>query len=185
MFFPGCKSATYCSAEHQKKHWKEHKLDCKPYKVSETPEVGRFLEATRDIEAGSFILTEMPIVVGPKWALDEVERHIPAVPCVGCFLPTPIYSQARCKNCNWPVCKVDCEGLENDRLHKLECGVLAFGRSPLKTNEDPEAVIDFYRSDALFALKCLMLQLHKPKKWEELMRLESHLEERKGTPYYE
>lgn len=55
----------------------------------------------------------------------------------------------------------------------------------MKADEEPEAVIDFYRSDALFALKCLMLQLHKPKKWDELMKLEAHMEERKGTPYYE
>lgn len=147
--------------------------------------MGRFLEATRDIEAGSFILTELPLVVGAKWALDDMERKMPIVPCVGCFQPTPVYSQSRCKTCHWPVCSNDCAGIENDRLHKLECGVLAFGRNPMKADEEPEAIIDFYRSDALFALKCLMLQLHKPKKWEELMKLESHMEERKGTSYYE
>lgn len=93
MFLAGCKSATYCSVEHQKRHWKEHKSDCQPFKESESPEVGRYLEATRDIEAGSFILTEMPIVVGPKWILDEIERRVPIVPCVGCFTPVPVYSQ--------------------------------------------------------------------------------------------
>lgn len=30
----GCKEVSYCTTDHQKKHWKEHKNDCKPFAVS-------------------------------------------------------------------------------------------------------------------------------------------------------
>lgn len=181
----GCKAAVYCNADHQKKHWKEHKLDCKPFKVSRSEESGRYLEATRDISAGSFILTEMPLVLGPKWALGLDESEVPVVPCVGCFAPTLVYSHHRCKVCNWPACSKDCAGLENDKLHKIECGILALGRAPVDLEADPVATLNYFRHDALFTLKCLMLQAHKPKKWEELMTLESHEKERKNTILYE
>jgi len=181
----GCKSAVYCTADHQKKHWKEHKLDCKPFKVGHSEEAGRYLEATRDIAAGAFILTEHPLVVGPKWVLDETEKKLPVVPCIGCFQPTLVYGQHRCKQCHWAACSPDCPGLENDRLHKIECGVLRFGRPPLGGEEDPEVVLDYFRHDSLFALKCLMLQSKNVKKWEELMKLESHEKERKDSIFYE
>lgn len=29
-----CKQVFYCSPQHQKEHWKEHKKDCHPFKVS-------------------------------------------------------------------------------------------------------------------------------------------------------
>lgn len=108
------------------------------------------------------------------------------VPCVGCFEPVPVYTSSRCKQCSWPACKENCEGLENDKLHGIECGMLSFGKSPYKNKEkNPAVFLDFYRSDALFALKCLMLQVKKPKKWEVLMELEAHEQERKKSPYYE
>lgn len=131
-------------------------------------------------------MTELPLVVGPKWNLDEHDRVLPIMPCVGCFEPVPVYASTRCPQCSWPACRDNCQGLENDRLHGLECGVLAFGKSPYKSKEEnPEAFLDFYRSDALFALKCMMLRVKKPKKWEALMELQAHETERKKSPYYE
>lgn len=29
----GCQAVTYCGVEHQKNHWKSHKIECKPYEV--------------------------------------------------------------------------------------------------------------------------------------------------------
>lgn len=100
----GCQSVTYCSVEHQKNHWKSHKNDCKPYEVifhlqkkithflsikylqiTSSPELNRFIRASRDIPAGTIIFTENPTVVGHKWSLTEEERCTPIVPCVGCF----------------------------------------------------------------------------------------------------
>lgn len=82
-----CKSVQYCGAEHQKKHWKIHKLECRPFCIARDEELGRYLMATRDIAANTVIFTENPLVVGPKWFLNEKEEYSPIVPCVGCFAP--------------------------------------------------------------------------------------------------
>lgn len=29
-----CKLVSYCSKEHQKQHWPQHKLQCRPFEVS-------------------------------------------------------------------------------------------------------------------------------------------------------
>ena len=37
-----CYISFYCGAEHQKEHWKEHKLSCKkPYKLDKNEVCGR------------------------------------------------------------------------------------------------------------------------------------------------
>lgn len=85
-----CKLVHYCSADHQKKDWKKHKINCRPFKIGESAELGRYLVATRDIPAKSVIFIENPLVIGPKWCMNEDEQHSPYFPCVGCFRPTLI-----------------------------------------------------------------------------------------------
>lgn len=87
-----CKIASYCSAEHQKKHWKVHKNECRPLEIAHCAEMGRFAIASRDIKAKSVIFSEAPIAVGPKWCLEEQEYDVPVFPCVGCFRPVVIGS---------------------------------------------------------------------------------------------
>lgn len=31
----GCRNISYCGLEHQKKHWKVHKVECKVFEVSD------------------------------------------------------------------------------------------------------------------------------------------------------
>lgn len=87
-----CKSVSYCGVEHQKKHWKTHKHNCRPFTVEQCNEMGRFVVASRDIPANTVIFTEAPLVVGPKWCLEEHEKDVPIFPCVGCFTPVRIGS---------------------------------------------------------------------------------------------
>lgn len=82
-----CKSANYCSAEHQKKDWPKHKHNCRPFKIERSDELGRYLVATRDIPAKSIIFIEPPLVIGPKWCLNDDDKKSPIFPCVGCFKP--------------------------------------------------------------------------------------------------
>ncbi|KAL1399391.1 hypothetical protein pipiens_001039 [Culex pipiens pipiens] len=189
----GCKRVVYCSPEHQKKHWKrQHKNECaKPYeivqhsenaKLARNEEVGRFFLATEAIPKDTILFTESPMVIGPKWNLDEYEQRSAIVPCVGCFTDCQL-GVYRCDRCNWPVCKPDCPGLVNANLHAIECPILRFGGGP-KPRDDPEAVLDYYRYDAMLVLKCLALQIHNRPLFDQMMQLESHYEARKGSQYY-
>lgn len=45
--------------------------------------------------------------------------------------------------------------------------------------------MDYYRIDALVVLKCLMLQKKFPKKWSQLMDMQSHENERLGSELYQ
>ena len=48
----GCQAVFYCSREHQKKDWKQHRINCRAFRVERTLNVGRRLIACRDLKAG-------------------------------------------------------------------------------------------------------------------------------------
>lgn len=61
----GCQTVNYCTREHQKQHWKQHKQVCVPARVKEDPQFGRYLEASREIKPGDIIMREKPLITGP------------------------------------------------------------------------------------------------------------------------
>ncbi|EDW60375.1 SET domain-containing protein SmydA-8 [Drosophila virilis] len=168
-----CKMVRYCNGEHQKQHWPQHKSCCRPFRVQQDEQLGRYLVATQDIKAKQIIFVEEPLVVGPKWFLTEHEKSASIVPCVGCYTPCRL-GKHQCRNCRWPVCSASC-------LHeKLECSVLSLGTAPT-AKSDARALHDYYRHDALLVLKCLLLQRQQPERWQALLEMQSHAEERLGT----
>lgn len=189
-----CGQIFYCSVEHQKQNWKEHKGNCKPFRVSQRtyllpiPEINyviqivvdkkrcRFLEASREIKSGTIIFSENPLCIGPDWSCDLLETA-GSFNCVGCFQPIRVFN-SHCPKCKWPVCTTECVGLQNSKLHDIECSLLKGGLG-VKHESDYRAIRDYYRTDVLFALKCLLLQLKQPKKFEALMELQSHEDARK------
>lgn len=68
-------------------------------------------------------------------------------------------------------------------MHALECFVLCTRRGPNQAS-GIEALANFYRSDMLLILRCLLLQWKYPDRWAKIMQLESHDEQRVGTRYY-
>uniref|UniRef100_A0A1B0B1W6 MYND-type domain-containing protein n=1 Tax=Glossina palpalis gambiensis TaxID=67801 RepID=A0A1B0B1W6_9MUSC len=180
-FCSACKLVKYCGTEHQRQHWKQHKKECRPFRTAKDDILGRYLMATRDIRADGTIFIEEPLVVGPKWYLSEQEREIPVMPCVGCFTPCHM-STRRCPRCHWPACSPRCLGLKDPNIHGLECKILSLGPGPAKKED---CLSNYYRTDALLVLKCLMLQKQNPKKWHDLLDMQSHEEERKGTELQE
>lgn len=157
-----------------------------PFEIAESPECGRYLLATRDIPARTVIWVEAPLVVGPKWSLEEFEKEVPIAPCVGCFRPVRI-GEAQCGKCSWPACSPECAGLAAPQRHGVECQVLSNTAAPTAAQTgDLAAALDFYRSDALLALRTLMLQVKWPERWTHLLQLPSHDEARKArAQYYE
>ena len=139
---------------------------------------GHFLQAKRDIKSGHVIFTEHPLCIGPDWSYDLLETA-GTLNCVGCFQPIRVFNR-HCPKCKWPICSEECVGLQNSKLHDIECALLKGGLG-VKHESDYRAIRDYYRTDVLFALKCLLLQLKQPKKFQQLMDLQSHESARKAT----
>jgi hypothetical protein len=124
------------------------------------------------------VFSENPLIIGPDWSYDLFESNA-TFNCVGCFDPIRVFNH-HCPGCKWPVCRPDCVGLQNPKLHAIECALLRGGLG-LENESDHSAKREYYRTDVLLALKCLLLQLRQPKKFNELMNLQSHEGERKAT----
>lgn len=165
----GCRSTYYCSRDHQKQHWKVHKGQCCPWKLSESSALGRHLEATRDIRAGEVVLEEDPLVVGPK---------IMCVPtCLGCLRRVP--GDYNCRACGWPLCGAACE---LHPRHLPECRVMkAAGYKAL-------IISDSGRKEAAYCtvapLRCLLMAEADPQRYDQLSKLQAHLELRRNTTLY-
>ncbi|KAL4707869.1 hypothetical protein ACJJTC_010304 [Scirpophaga incertulas] len=148
-----------------------------PYEARSSEELGRYLVAARDLSPGDLVLTERPLVFGPKGMPDPEA----SMPCVGCYKPVFTDVGERCSQCGWPVCSGNCPGLKDPRHHGVECKILS---------ARPECVLigmaDYYRHDALLPLRCLLLQTTDPGKWEKLLEMQSHMECRlPGTEAYD
>ncbi|CAH0564025.1 unnamed protein product [Brassicogethes aeneus] len=164
-----CKLVYYCSQEHQKEHWKDHKEACRPYKVCESQDLGKHLVAVRDLQPGDVIFTETPLVFGPK--PHKIEEG--PFPCVGCCKLIDTSQYSRCPECVWPCCGPDCEGLKAPKLHGFECRVLRL-RPPMES----ASFYEYFRFDVLIILRALYLQKSSKEKWNHLMSLESHMDKR-------
>lgn len=109
----GCHKIYYCSSEHQKKHWKVHKNDCRNFIIKRNETYGRFLVATRDIPHGTIIFTEEPLAIGPKRSTCPI--------CLGCH--KRVDGSYRCSKCTYPVCSEICEKV--NLLKDIPCFLLA------------------------------------------------------------
>ncbi|KAM3956983.1 SET and MYND domain containing, arthropod-specific, member 1 isoform 1-T2 [Aphomia sociella] len=167
----GCQQVHYCTREHQKQHWKEHKRHCVPAKLKEDPKFGRYLEATRDIKAGDIILKEKPLITGPTQITPPV--------CLGCYTLLEEGKTARCEKCGWPFCSEVCTRKEE---HLPEC---------FYTQQKGEKIsITTFGSphpnyQCITVLRCLYQRDHDQKLWAKLQELQSHCEERRGTDKWE
>ncbi|XP_066994527.2 SET domain-containing protein SmydA-8 [Anabrus simplex] len=153
-----CKLVSYCSKEHQKKDWKKHKEICRPFEVLSSPEIGRYLVATRDLKPGDLLLSEVPLVVGPK-----IRDAAPS--CLNCLRridPNP--STARCPLCLWLFCTPTCP--TDPKVHAPECCILRL---------DPRRPPCY---DVITPLRCLLLQRKHPERWKQLLSMEAHNKER-------
>lgn len=56
----GCQSVYYCSRDHQRKDWKNHRSACRSYRIERSPNIGRRLMACRDLKAGEAVVSLVP-----------------------------------------------------------------------------------------------------------------------------
>ncbi|KAJ9579509.1 hypothetical protein L9F63_004828 [Diploptera punctata] len=171
----GCHSVFYCCRDHQKQHWKIHKSQCTPYKLSISPELGYYLVAARDIRQGEVILRETPIIIGPK---------VVSLPlCLGCGRRLRVSENDdtyMCSGCGWPLCGPQCETCPE---HVPECNLMKERgyRASIKLQGDGKKEASYC---SIAPLRCLLLKKHDPAKYETILKLQSHLDERRDTSLY-
>ncbi|XP_075980489.1 SET and MYND domain containing, arthropod-specific, member 2 [Anticarsia gemmatalis] len=175
----GCKLVYYCSRPHQKLGWREgHKFKCCAFKIQYSDTLGRHMIATRDIQQGEMILKEKPAVIGPRISCTTI--------CLSCgkYLDPqtlePTWDYYKCSKCNWPMCGPECENAE---VHKPECKAMTDRKykSDIKY-QGPNKVQAAYC--VISPLRVLLMQSSNPLQYENIMNLESHLEDRVNTPLY-
>ncbi|CAK1555582.1 unnamed protein product [Leptosia nina] len=174
----GCKSVFYCSKNHQKSAWKDHKFKCHPFEVQYSKTAGRYLVARRDIKQGEIILREKPCVSGPRTACTP---H-----CLSCnkksepIKKDDVTDYYRCTSCNWPMCGKKCE---MSNVHKEECKLMSSNNYKCTiTYKNPEKAEAAYC--VIAPLRTLLLSLSNPEQFKSIMNLESHLKERINTQLY-
>lgn len=166
-----CNQIYYCSREHQKYDWTNHKTKCSPYKMEINDILGRHLIATRNIKAGEIIMRKNPLIIGPKTASFPL--------CLGCHKKINIDNDFyRCTKCNWPMCNLICE---NSTIHKGECEV--YSQMENVPNIAAENVKQLGYCLVL-PLRVFLLKQSKKSRYEAIENLESHLEENQKTPLY-
>jgi hypothetical protein len=147
--------------------------------IKREEKVGRFLRAKRDISKGDVLITEMPAIIGPKYHASDEEESPHSFNCVGCFEHIKVLYH-KCPACLWPACSSECAALANPELHDIECQLLRAGKGP-RNKMDINSIKNYYRSDALMAIKILLLQLKNPKKYNSIMEMESNEKKRALT----
>jgi len=161
----GCWQVWYCSTAHQKTGWEKHRRDCKPWKISKHPEIGRYMVATRDMAPGELILSDAPILIGPKQITEPI--------CLACY--RPVDGSYRCKQCGFPMCDKDCAGADT---HEPECEAVRDSGTPVKVSL-------FGENNSLYEcitpIRLLALRDSDPSLWRKLIALESHSERRSRT----
>ncbi|XP_041981847.1 SET domain-containing protein SmydA-8 [Aricia agestis] len=163
----GCQGVHYCSREHQKQDWKQHKAICSPARVKEDPKLGRYLEATRNIKPGDIVMKEEPLITGPSQITPPV--------CLGCYRLLEEDNIVSCEKCGWPFCSEACT---QNAVHQPECFYTQ--------SKDEKVSISSYgmphpNYQCITVLRCLYQRDHNQKLWRKLQTLESHDEERKNT----
>ncbi|XP_058834417.1 SET domain-containing protein SmydA-8-like [Topomyia yanbarensis] len=128
--------------------------------ILKSDQLGRFLVAKRDLVAGQLVLTEQPLVVGPYWDSD--------ICCLNCFRN----SCTICRQCRRaPLC-YDCIG-----HNESECN---FYR---KSNLDINFLFNHF--NVVTAVRCLLLFGTNRAKYDEMLNMEAHLEERKASEIWD
>ena len=96
-----CQNVAVCSSNdgyHGRIHRPEGLGQCLPIRVEQSPEVGRYLVATRDINPGEIVILDKAVLVAPD-----------APVCLGCLKSVRIQETTFCSRCQFPVCNADCE----------------------------------------------------------------------------
>lgn len=129
--------------------------------------------ANRDIKPGEILLKESPLIRGPS--------QITCPVCIFCLQgleETDINEDQACSECGWPIC-IECKNDKRTQHDECEITVARGSMFTLQHYFNPHPMYQ-----CLTVLRCLLLKEHSPDKWQKLIQLESHCEQRCGTPQW-
>ncbi|KAK8397381.1 hypothetical protein O3P69_004837 [Scylla paramamosain] len=115
---------------------------CGPFTVTKRKDVGRLLVASRDLEVGEMILSEAPLVIGPRQDSEPL--------CLGCYRRTS--GDYRCSQCSWPLCGRQCEASPD---HQPECRVTRAAGITISLQQVPGSPSHPY--ELVMPLRCLVV----------------------------
>lgn len=166
-----CHDAHYCCKEHQKIDWKNHKRNCRPFKVHSNDILGRHIKATKGINPGDIILQENPLIWGPA------QTTVPV--CLGCCRAINENNSKPCSKCGWPMCSSLCEKAP---CHIPECRYTVLRGDKISIRNFG---ITHPSYSCITVLRILYQKQFLPEIWKKIKQLQSHHEERRGTQKYE
>ncbi|XP_055598201.1 SET domain-containing protein SmydA-8-like [Uranotaenia lowii] len=135
----------------------------KPYSIKQSELVGRYLVASRKLNAGEKIIEVAPLAIGPWAESDPI--------CLGCHRLFEKGSKIlRCVDCNWRICSENCQDLAVHRnqecipLKEHNVAELLKTATPLESK---------FMYEAIFALRCLLLKKTDSEKFNLLLKMDS------------
>lgn len=116
-------------------------------------------------------MQEGPLVHGPSQVTPPC--------CLGCLNKISQNSHSECSKCGWLLCGKECG---NNPHHKGECELTQARGSKVEIKHfyNPHPAYQF-----ITVVRALMMKDLNPKKFEALLKLESHENERKATGQWE
>ncbi|XP_029037775.1 SET domain-containing protein SmydA-8-like isoform X2 [Osmia bicornis bicornis] len=159
-----CGNAYYCSKQHQKEDWKRHAQSCRAFKLAESPTLGRYYVAARNIKVGEIVLKDdLPLVAGP------MHNSLPV--CLGCYTELHENNAVPCTKCGWPLCS-------NCKDHGTECDFTSSRR------DDKVSITEFGYPHPTYqcinVIRALSLRNNNAESYKKLLSLESHCEKIKN-----
>lgn len=144
-----------------------------PFKVLKNEEVGRFLVASRDLQAGEYLFDDLPFAIGPKSSS--------CCCCLECYSPIDgSASGSRCRNCSWPICD-DCLKLPEFSAHKRECEILTAAKCKFFNLKNAESTC--IQLDCITPLRVILEKEANPQRWkDEVEPMQHHREKRINSP---
>ncbi|XP_015175183.1 PREDICTED: protein msta, isoform B-like [Polistes dominula] len=143
------------------------------YKLAHSEKFGRYLIAGKNLKAGEVILREKPIAVGPG----VFDKDYFCFACLKLLNKINKELQYVCTKCSIaPLCGPSCE--KNASHHTPdECKLFKDNEKISKDN-----VYDII--GMLLTLRLFLLKDRDPDLWEKVSRMESHMDQRRGTPIW-
>ena len=163
-----CNIVRYCSQNHLAIHRTKTGY-CQPFKVQFKEDIGNHFQTVRDIKPFELILED----TASAWGTYDDSKPL----CLSCLRLADL--NAKCRLCNLPMCgSTECM---DSPIHAPECRILRMHRPEKLEITGNHPVYALIAPLRIFQLKQSALQGDEDARsvFEQVMKLESHLEVRK------